>query len=48
MGGTPEGNGESSLEAIPKVLSFLQQSLPGRPPGEKRCFGEVLVPFRRV
>jgi dienelactone hydrolase len=27
MGGTPKGNAESSLGAIPKVLDFLQQSL---------------------
>jgi dienelactone hydrolase len=27
MGGTPRGNAESSLDAIPKVLEFLQQSL---------------------
>jgi dienelactone hydrolase len=26
-GGTPEGNAESSLDAIPKVLDFLQQNL---------------------
>jgi dienelactone hydrolase len=28
MGGTPKGNAESTLDAIPKVLAFLQQSLP--------------------
>jgi dienelactone hydrolase len=28
MGGTPKGNAESSLDAIPKVLDFLRQSLP--------------------
>jgi dienelactone hydrolase len=28
MGGTPKGNAESTLDAIPKVLDFLQQSLP--------------------
>jgi dienelactone hydrolase len=27
MGGTPRGNAESSLDAIPKVIDFLQQSL---------------------
>jgi dienelactone hydrolase len=27
MGGTPKGNAESSLDAIPKVIDFLQQSL---------------------
>ena len=27
MGGTPRGNAESSLDAIPKVMDFLQQSL---------------------
>jgi dienelactone hydrolase len=27
LGGTPEGNAESSLDAIPKVLAFLDQSL---------------------
>ena len=27
MGGTPRGNAESSLDAIPKVIAFLQQSL---------------------
>jgi dienelactone hydrolase len=27
MGGTPKGNAESSLDAIPKVADFLQQSL---------------------
>jgi dienelactone hydrolase len=27
MGGTPKGNAESSLDAIPKVLDFLRQSL---------------------
>jgi dienelactone hydrolase len=27
MGGTPKGNAESSLDAIPKVLEFLRQSL---------------------
>ncbi len=29
VGGTVEGNAESSLDAIPKVLEFLRQSLPG-------------------
>jgi dienelactone hydrolase len=28
FGGTPEGNAESSLDAIPKVLDFLQRNLP--------------------
>jgi dienelactone hydrolase len=27
MGGTPKGNAESSLDAIPKVIDFLRQSL---------------------
>ena len=27
VGGTPKGNAESSLDAIPKVVDFLQQSL---------------------
>jgi len=27
MGGTPAGNAESSLDAIAKVIDFLQQSL---------------------
>jgi dienelactone hydrolase len=27
IGGTPQGNAESTLDAIPKVLDFLQQSL---------------------
>jgi dienelactone hydrolase len=27
MGGTPKGNAESSMDAIPKVIDFLQQSL---------------------
>jgi dienelactone hydrolase len=27
MGGTPKGNAESSLDAIPKAIDFLQQSL---------------------
>lgn len=27
MGGTPKGNAESSLDAIPKVIDFLQQSI---------------------
>jgi hypothetical protein len=27
MGGTTQGNAESSLDAIPKVLDFLKQSL---------------------
>jgi dienelactone hydrolase len=27
MGGTPKGNGESSLDAIPKAIDFLQQGL---------------------
>lgn len=27
MGGTPKGNAESSIDAIPKVLEFLQKSL---------------------
>lgn len=31
LGGTPEGNAESTLDAIPKVLDFLQQSLGGEP-----------------
>ncbi len=30
MGGTPEGNAESSLDAIPKVIEFLRQSLAAR------------------
>jgi dienelactone hydrolase len=30
MGGTPRGNAESSLDAISKVLDFLQQSLSAR------------------
>jgi dienelactone hydrolase len=30
MGGTPKGNAESSLDAIGKVIDFLQQSLAGR------------------
>ncbi len=30
MGGTPKGNAESSLDAIPKVLDFLQKSLGAR------------------
>jgi dienelactone hydrolase len=29
LGGTPEGNAESSLDAIPKVLDFLSRSLTG-------------------
>ena len=29
LGGTPKGNAESSLDAIPKVIDFLQQSLAG-------------------
>ena len=29
LGGTPEGNAESTLDAIPKVLAFLAQSLGG-------------------
>ncbi len=29
LGGTPEGNAESTLDAIPKVLAFLRQSLGG-------------------
>lgn len=29
-GGTPKGNAESSLDAIPKVIAFLQGSLSGR------------------
>jgi dienelactone hydrolase len=28
FGGTPEGNADSSLDAIPKVLDFLRRSLP--------------------
>ena len=28
FGGTPEGNAESSLDAIPKVIEFLQQAFP--------------------
>ena len=31
MGGTPKGNAESSLDAIPKVLNFLQTSLTATP-----------------
>jgi len=27
MGGTPQGNAESTLDAIPKVLDFLKKSL---------------------
>jgi hypothetical protein len=27
LGGSPEGNAESSLDAIPKVLDFLRTSL---------------------
>jgi hypothetical protein len=27
LGGTPAGNAESSLDAIPKVIDFLRQSL---------------------
>jgi dienelactone hydrolase len=30
-GGTPEGNALSSLDAIPKVLEFLQQAFPAAP-----------------
>ena len=30
-GGTPEGNAVSSLDAIPKVLEFLQQAFPATP-----------------
>jgi hypothetical protein len=29
LGGTPEGNAESTLDAIPKVLDFLRTSLAG-------------------
>jgi dienelactone hydrolase len=44
-GGTPRGNAESTLDAIPKVLAFLRQQLATRtagqtgadsPPGQKR------------
>jgi dienelactone hydrolase len=31
LGGTPEGNAASSLDAIPKVLAFLQQTLAPQP-----------------
>jgi len=31
LGGTPEGNAASSLDAIPKMLDFLQQSLSAAP-----------------
>lgn len=31
FGGTPEGNAESTLDAIPKVLDFLQSHLGGAP-----------------
>jgi hypothetical protein len=31
LGGTPEGNAASSLDATPKVLAFLQQSLSPEP-----------------
>ena len=31
LGGTPEGNAESTLDAIPKVLNFLSQSLQNVP-----------------
>jgi len=27
QGGTPSGNAESTLDAIPKVIAFLQESL---------------------
>ena len=30
VGGTPKGNAESSLDAIPKVLDFLKQNLAGQ------------------
>jgi dienelactone hydrolase len=30
MGGTPKGNAESSLDAIPKVIGFLRESLAGQ------------------
>jgi len=32
LGGNVEGDAQSSLDAIPKVLGFLQQSLQGSPP----------------
>jgi hypothetical protein len=32
-GGTPEGNALSTLDADPKVLAFLQESLATRPAG---------------
>lgn len=39
LGGTPEGNAQSSLDAIPKVLAFLDQSLAagGQPSGAEGC-----------
>ena len=40
-GGTPEGNAESSLDAIPKVLKFLNDSL-----GEKAPAAETTKPAR--
>jgi hypothetical protein len=30
LGGSPEGNAESSLDAIPKVLEFLRTNLDSR------------------
>lgn len=33
FGGTPEGNAESTLDAIPKVLGFLETALGGSTPG---------------
>lgn len=35
LGGTPEGNAASTLDAIPKILAFLQQNLAGGPPETK-------------
>ncbi len=32
VGGTPEGNAESTLDAIPKVLNFLLEGLALNPP----------------
>jgi len=31
LGGSPKGDAESTLDAIPKVLAFLRQNLPGIP-----------------
>ena len=31
LGGTPEGNAESSLDAIPKILKFLREGLGSAP-----------------